>query len=110
MLMKQTPITFTEPYRWMSAFTSPFTSGTYGIASPPMITSTFGLSRAGPPAHLHADVIHIDDLFCLCFIEQRDIHLFDMKPADGDREQFDKRRAGADTPVIDYLVTFGQPQ
>jgi len=36
--------------------------------------------------------------------------LFDMKPADGDREQFDKRRAGADTPVIDYLVTFGQPQ
>lgn len=48
--------TFILPWRWMSAFTSSFLIGTFGIASPPMITSTFGFNLAGP-RHLHTDII-----------------------------------------------------
>jgi hypothetical protein len=89
----------------MSAFTSSFLIGTFDIASPPMITSTFGFSLAGPRSPAYRYYPHICDFLAFVSSRSRDKDLLGMQTPYGNRKEFNKWCAGVHTSIIDNLVT-----
>jgi len=100
----QTLMTGVPGYLFSTAFTGSAFTGTLAIAGPTQDDDGFWPACHRSDTGLHANVIHVTDLFYPVFVHKGNEDLFRFERPARECEKFDKRRARHRDSVVDDLV------